>query len=500
VPLSTPSASLTERVAPAARKSWTSVAADIFSFPVMCLFLLLAVLFKNLPRGIAEPDIWWHMRNARHLLQVHSFPRFDTYSLGAAGSPWMNFEWLSEIPYLLAFRAWGLRGLLGVYFAVLALIYAGVYYRACRAGANCKSASLVTLLAIFLGVVSLGPRTLLFGWLCMMGLLLVLDRFQRTGNSLWLLPPLFALWINFHGSWVFGMVVLVLTITSGLVEADWGLVVARRWTPAQLKQLLLAFVASIAALFVNPFGYKLVLYPFDLLFRQTGVMQYIEEWQPVDLSTVNGKLAMTAIFAALAAALFSRRKWRLDEALLMAFALWAGLSHVRFLFFLGLIMTPILATRLQLFPPYRRELDKPWLNAAIIAAVIASVVFFFPSTASLQQRVDETFPTAALDYMQRQHLNGRIFNELMWGGYMEWNTPQLKPFIDTRLDVFMYNGAFDDKVKIGSLQAPFETFDKLNFKYLLLRPDDPVTYAVQHSPAWRPIYADKVAVLFERTP
>ena len=120
----------------------------------------------------------------------------------------MNFEWLSEVPFFLAFKAMGLRGVLVVYFAVLMLIYTGVYYRSCRAGADCKNATVVTLLAIFLGVVSIGPRTLLFGWLCMVGLLLVLDRFQRTGKGLWLLPPLFALWINLHGSWVFGLVVL----------------------------------------------------------------------------------------------------------------------------------------------------------------------------------------------------------------------------------------------------------------------------------------------------
>ena len=317
---------------------------------------------------------------------------------------------------------------MAVYFVVLALIFVGVYYRACRAGADCKNATVVTLLCIFLGVVSLGPRTLLFGWLCMMGLLLELDHFQRTRKGLWILPPLFALWINFHGSWVFGIVVLGITIASGSVECEWGLVVARRWTPAELKKLVIILAISLAALFVNPFGYKLVLYPFDLLFRQTGVMRYIEEWQPVDLTTVNGKLAMVAIFGLLAAVLFSHRKWKLDEAMLAVFALWAGLSHVRFLFFLGLIIAPVLAPRLHLFPPYERDKDKPWLNAAIIAALVVSMVFLYPSETQLQQRVDESFPTAALDFMRQQHLNGRIFNELSWGGYMEWNTPQLKPF------------------------------------------------------------------------
>jgi hypothetical protein len=334
----------------------------------------------------------------------------------------------------------------------------------------------------------------------MVGLLLVLDRFRRTGKGLWLLPPLFALWINLHGSWVFGMVVLALTIASGLVEGEWGLVVARRWTPAELKKLLLALAASLAALFVNPFGYKLVLYPYTLLLRQQGVMQYIEEWQPVDFSAVNGKLALVLIFALLVAALFSRRPWRLDEVLLTAFALWAALSHVRFLFFAGLILVPILAPRLKLFPPYERELDKPWLNAAIMAAIVGTMIFFFPSAAQLQQKVDEEYPRAALEFMQRQHLSGRIFNQYKWGGYMEWHAPELKPFVDGRADIFVYNGVFEDFLRATALKHSLEILDKYKIDYVFLQPNQPLDYLLEHSPAWHPIYSDKVAVLFERTP
>jgi hypothetical protein len=464
------------------------------------MFLLVLLVFGFSVRRIAEPDIWWHLRNAAYLFQHHSFPRVDTYSFGAAGSPWMNFEWLSEVPFFLGFKAMGLQGILAVFSAVLVLIYAGVYYRSCRAGADCKDATIATLLAIFLGVVSLGPRMLLFGWLCMVGLLLVLDHFRRSGKGLWLSPPLFVLWINLHGSWVFGMVVLGVTIASGLVEGEWGLVVARRWTPGELKKLLLALAASLAALFVNPFGYKLLLYPFDLLFRQPSIMKYIEEWQPVNFSIWIGKLALVAIFALLAAALFSRRRWRLDEVLLTAFALWAALSHVRFLFFAGLIMVPILAPRLKLFPPYQRELDKPWLNAGIMAAIVGWLIFSFPTAAQLQQGVSKEYPTAALEFMQRQHINGRIFNQYGWGGYMEWNAPELKPFIDGRADIFVYNGTFYDSLKITSLKESFEILDKYKIDYVFLQPNQPLDYLLEHSPAWHPIYSDKVAVLFERTP
>jgi hypothetical protein len=464
------------------------------------MFLLAAAIFGFSVNRIGEPDIWWHLRNAADLFQYHSFPRVDTYSFGAAGSPRLGFEWLSEIPFFLAFKAMGLQGLLTVYFAVLVLIYVGVYYRSCRAGADCKDATVTTLLAVFLGIVSIGPRPLLFGWLCMVGLLVVLDHFQRTGKGLWLLPPLFAVWINLHGSWVFGLVAVVVTIASGLVAGEWGLVVARRWSPGEQKTLLLVLASSLAAVFVNPFGYKLVLYPFDLLFRQQNAVHAVEEWRPVDFSNAIGKLALIMIFALLAAALFSRRRWRLDEVLLTAFALWAALSHVRFLFFAGLIVAPMLAPRLTLFPPYERDLDKPWLNAGIMAAVVAGLILFFPSAAQLQQKVDAEYPAAALEFMQRQHISGRIFNKDGWGGYMEWTAPELKTFIDSRADIFVYNGAFDDYVKAVLIQTPFEILDKYKIDYVLLEPKRPLEYLLEHSPAWHPIYTDKVAVLFERTP
>jgi hypothetical protein len=333
----------------------------------------------------------------------------------------------------------------------------------------------------------------------MMALLLELDYFKRSGKGLWLLPPLFLLWINLHGSWLFGMVVLVAFIAAGLVEGQWGRVVATRWNRSQLKRLVLALIRCGIAVFINPFGYKLVIYPFDLLSRQQATVRYLDEWQPVDFSAWNGKLALAIILALIVAILFSRRQWRLDEVLLSAFALWAALSHVRFLFFAGLIIMPILAPRLKLFSPYEPELDKPWLNAGIIATITFLMIFYFPSNHSLQQKIDEEYPTAALSFIEANHINGRIFNEYKYGGYMEWTAPQIKPFIDGRADLFVYNGIFDDFIKVTSLSNSLEILDKYKIDYVLYEPKQPLTYLLEHSGQWRPIYSDRSTMLFERT-
>lgn len=174
--------------------AWISKA---FSFPIMCMFLLAAVIVAYAPRGISigESDIWWHLLDARNLLQFHSLSRVDTRTFTVAGSPWISFEWLSEIPFLVAFKTAGLQGIIALYSALMVLIIAGVYYRCCTAGTDCKDAAVASLGATCVACLSLAPRTLLFGWLCMTILLLVLDRFRKAEKGLWLLPVLFALWI-----------------------------------------------------------------------------------------------------------------------------------------------------------------------------------------------------------------------------------------------------------------------------------------------------------------
>jgi hypothetical protein len=82
---------------------------------------------------------------------------------------------------------------------------------------------------------------------------------------------------------------------------------------------------------------------------------------------------------------------------------------------------------------------------------------------------------------------------------MEWTAPQIKPFIDGRADLFVYNGIFDDFIKVTSLSNSLEILDKYKIDYVLYEPKQPLTYLLEHSGQWRPIYSDRSTMLFERT-
>src|SRR5689334_9217032 len=79
------------------------------SFLTVLTLVMIGIqyIYSMYKPDLNDPDIWWHLRNAQYLLQHHQFPRFDMYSFTAAGHPWINHEWLSEVPYYVAYRAFG---------------------------------------------------------------------------------------------------------------------------------------------------------------------------------------------------------------------------------------------------------------------------------------------------------------------------------------------------------------------------------------------------------
>jgi len=83
-------------------------AATSFLAVLTLILIVMQFLFSMYKPDLDDPDIWWHMRNAQFLFQHHQIPRQDMYSFTVAGHPWINTEWLSEIPFYVAYRTFGL--------------------------------------------------------------------------------------------------------------------------------------------------------------------------------------------------------------------------------------------------------------------------------------------------------------------------------------------------------------------------------------------------------
>ena len=480
---------------------------------VLTLVLIgLQFIFALYRPDMNDPDIWWHMRNAQYLLQNHQFPRTDMYSFTVAGHPWINHEWLSEIPYYLAYESFGLVGLKTLCFLIFDTIFLLLLYLCFQESRNFKGSVTVCYFATFFATVSFGPRTMLSGYVFLILLLIVLQKYRKQGHApLWSIPIIFFLWINCHGSWSQGLIVLFLIAVSGLVEGVWGRVESAKWTSKQIKELAITGVATVAALFLNPFGWRLVWYPFDMAFKQKAAIIQIAEWASVDFHEMRGKMTIILIVGLMAAALFRSRRWNLGGLLVLFFALYSGLTYIRFLVLLGIVAAPVLAQALDFFPLYRPQDETPKVNMAVIVLIIGLMIYFWPREATVRASVEQTYPAGVLPYLKAHPPQGNVANFFIWGGYLGWHDRNFKTFIDSRVDIFQYEGVFDDYLGLMGADLaqhkPDAILNKYNVKYVLFPPADStnplhtgggLVYTLQQEPQWKTVYKDKVCVLLER--
>jgi hypothetical protein len=473
--------------------------------------MLVAILFASpffasldVQQGgpvMRDTDIWWHLRNTQILFSTHHFIRKDVYSFTTSGQPWINPEWLSEIPYYFGFHLFAERGLFLVMLAAVELFIAGMLLLCYRRSRDVSSAFLATWIAVLLAVINIGPRTILFGWLCFLGQLFLLEEYRRGRDHIWVLTPLYALWINLHGSWLIGYTFFVLFAISGLVDGSWGSIEATRWTRQQRQQLVVTGLASAAVLFINPYGWRLVLYPFNMLLHQRLNLAVIDEWRSVSFQSFYGILVFALVSAVMLFTLARRRPWPLHELLFALLAMYLGLSHKRFLLLTGMVVCPMLAVELAglVFAPYdARKDNKRYLNVAFIVGFYTFAILHIPASNRLHAAEAQYFPVGAIHELEHSCARQRTFNRYEWGGFLIWNTPDIPVFIDSRMDIFEYHGVLADYLKATTLSDSLTILDQYHIGCVLMNPDSQLVYLLAHVGGWQTRYKDDEAVLLVR--
>jgi hypothetical protein len=480
-----------------------------FSFPV---FLAVAVsaggvaltVWENAPiiagRLFVEGDTWWHTAVGEKILSTHAWPTTDPYSFTVHGSPWIAYEWLGEVVMAIAARVGGLSGmavllvLMAIVMTLLTFAYAWM-----RCG-SIQAAAVSTLLALWVATSCFTLRPQLLGYAFLVVTLICLERFQQGHpEALWILPGLFLIWVNTHGSFVLGFVALVCCGVGGLVNIRSGSLVAERWSSARRRRLLWVAFLSLVAILVTPYGTRLARYPLDVLLSQPSTVRLASEWQPLSFGSPFARLLLVLLLAAFLLQIFSPIVWRLDVLLLLTFAIVESCLHVRFLLLFAIVFGPVLASLLaRWLPPYRRENDRPILNAVLIAGLVVGVVALFPSRTTLEGTQARFYPVGAVQYMREHPTPAPMFNDDNWGGYLIWAIPRRPVFIDGRFDIYEYGGVLTDYYNFITLRGnPKEFLEKYGFQSALVRHSALQGY-FGASPDWTEIYQDSTSVIFRR--
>ena len=476
------------------------LARAAFSFRVMLAFGLAVIAVCTVSNRFNDPDLWFHLKLGQVVWNTHSIPSTDTFSFTASGHSWTAHEWLAELGMYAVYHLGGYSGLMLAFSILASLLFVLVYVLCYQYCGSSLVAFMGGVCAWFFATVGLSIRPLLVGHIFLVLELIVLESAWRGRRRLlWLLPPLFAVWVNCHGSYFFGMGVLFVYWVCSFANGRWGLVVAEPWDRKGRKLLSAILILCGVALCVNPVGVHLLLYPLNVAFQQSTGINVVEEWQPPDLRSTRAIGMILALVAVLLIPLLRRSELRLRELLLMAMALALATQHVRVLFVFGIVVSPILCRLLAPLLGRDSQREHPIANALLMFAFLSAIVSVFPSPAGIQQQIRKTSPVGAVDYVRRAGLAGPMLNEYVFGDYLIWALPEHKVFIDGRGDVYDWTGVFPEFARWATLaEDPDILLNKYRIRFCLLSKDSPMARVLPHLAGWKKVYSDDVATVFVR--
>ena len=266
-------------------RRWTTEFARAAGFVVDCLlpFLLVVAAFLLGCQELYSSDIWWHVRSGQWILEHRSAPGMDTFSFSSTHLLWVDMTWLFQVILAVAFAAGGVRGIILATATLCAAVMVIICALRDRRWPNWLFAA-CWLPALALMSIRFVPRPEIFSVLGMASFLSILRRVDSNPRLAWLLPLIQVVWVNTHGAFVLGPVILAAYLAERIVappplpgESPGSRPEGKRWWAHVGGSAAMVGVACLA----NPYGVRGAMFPLDIFPKITAwgglYKEYISE-------------------------------------------------------------------------------------------------------------------------------------------------------------------------------------------------------------------------------
>ncbi len=468
-----------------------------------------------------DPDFGWHLKMGQIILQS-GIPKTDPFSYTMPSFPLVDHEWLTDI---MIFKLYPLIGRFGLAAIAATLALFALLIQLPRRDHLSQTAPFLLAATVLLPFVGIRPQVL--SWFLFSVLLKIIFDKKLWVRVRFLIPALFLIWANLHGGFAVGLAALLLFIAY------------QSWNSHQIDpDNLVVLIISVLITLVNPYSLRLWR-EVARSFGDPAIRWSISEWTPFFMRLDLAFLLLTVLSAVLLWK-YKNRVSLLQAALYTALLL-AGLSSQRNIPF---CIVPALPLLILLFSHFHQEMEKDkiahqrfhQMYKSFTFLVIA--VFFFQGFTAFVEAVSSgpnSYPQQAVAYLQQNPPDGHLFTTYGWGGYLIWQLPGQKVFVDglmpswrwTPPDASESGHAFDDYLQIAKLGQPFDNqFQKFNVTEVLWEaPVNPDRVSIwgkpselfwrylnnlynQESPpqlperleatGWWKVYQDKVAVIYQK--
>ena len=408
----------------------------------------------------------------------------------------------------------GLTGIVIFFGLLISLSYSTLFKLVQKERGNIFLAVFIILLTIASSIFHWLARPHIFSLLLFVITYYLLEQFQyRHIQTLYFLPPLILFWVNVHGGFISGFILISIYLIGNLVKfvlsKDEGKELYRQKT----KVLMLALLTCLFVSLINPYGLEGLLYPMKFI-SQKLIIDRMAEFQSPNFHHL--LLLPSKYFLLLMILLIGILKKNLDvvEILLIILFVNMALFSQRFIPLFCIVAAPIFVRNAQwiLNQTKNRFVDIFQKKSNDISLMDASgsgyiwlvvgilIVTLAVATNRIEHKFDETRkPVEAVKFLKKASLKGNMFNDDEFGDYIIYSAhPQYKVFIDSRIDMYGVD-QFKDYLTMVYFKPGWENvIEKYNINWGIFDADSIFSRHLMGRNDWKLIYSDKVANIFMR--
>jgi len=486
------------------------------------VFAVLIGIFAFVNTHPIRPhDFWWHMAIGREIVESGEIPQVDAYSQMMNGQPYSSYQmyWLADVGLYAGYKLGGAALSVLLQSLIIMLAYAVIYLLCFRVSRSWRIAAFGTIFAAALGLNNWNLRpqivTYLFGAL----FLWAIYEYRMRPRKGWLLvfPAAMMLWVNTHGSFPIGLLLLGIWLLDEVFRAlrarlsgnDVEAGLRRVWPP------VIALLITVLATLANPRGIGVFEYLITMS-TNSVVQNLVPEWAPPTFNTTGGTMFnIGLLLSALILALSPRRPGFFQVICFLGFAVLA-LKTTRGIIWYGLVLAPVLSDHVSaLSSQFRRPKPAPGSSGGVPAINLAfltlmvlmafiSLPWFkdslhFPESKAGLIHVET--PVKATEFLLEEHPQPPVFHAMSFGSYLIWAAqPEYRVFVDSRIELYPRE-IWHDYLLISNAQCGWEKrLEHYGINTLMLSPvEQPALVdTAMASAAWQELYRDPYAAVFVR--
>jgi hypothetical protein len=343
----------------------------------------------------------------------------------------------------------------------------------------------------------------------------LLNNFQyRERNHLYVLPLIMVVWVNLHGGFILGLILLGIYLFGNLALYCLATPNNRDQWLGKARRIGWIMLACALVALLNPYGYETLLFPFRVV-QDKFLMDSIAEYLSPNFHS--GLMLPFELLLLATIAVFAVSGSKLDAIELSLIVLFGhmALFSSRHIPLFAFIAGPVLVKQAQLaFESLDGRLvtllKRRMENLAAVdqstarflwPAIGLAAALALAATGMINHDFDSKYvPTKAVTFIKQEAITGNMFNNDEFGDYIIYDAwPRYRVFIDGRTDMYGA-GRVKEYLTLSLAQEGWESLmEKYQFTWVFHEPTSTLSKILLERTDWTLVYSDKVANIFVKS-